>query len=86
MVQNLNIVFGKGPGCQPALSEDGRALMWKKSIFWHLSYWTVLDVRHSIDVMHLTKNLCTNILGFLSAYEKDKDAVESREDLKAMNQ
>jgi hypothetical protein len=37
-------------------------------------------------VMHLTKNLCANILDFLGIYGKDKDTVESWEHLKAMNQ
>ena len=37
--------------------------MWKKkSIFWDLPYWKELEVRSSIDVMHVTKNLCMNLL------------------------
>ncbi|KAK1679436.1 hypothetical protein QYE76_040284 [Lolium multiflorum] len=55
--------------------------MWKKkSIFWELEYWKVLEVRSAIDVMHLTKNLCVNILGFLGVYGKTKDTTEARED------
>ncbi|GJV74721.1 uncharacterized protein Tco_1506305 [Tanacetum coccineum] len=51
-VSNLNIVFGKGKGRQ---IEQGT---WKKkSIFWELEYWKDLEVRHSIDVMHIEKNL-----------------------------
>nr|DAA02100.1 TPA_exp: transposase [Oryza sativa] len=66
MVKDLKVVFGKGPGSQPIECEDGHAAMWKKnSIFWELPYWEFLDVRHAIDVMHLTKNLCVNLLGFL---------------------
>nr|AAX95198.1 transposon protein, putative, CACTA, En/Spm sub-class [Oryza sativa Japonica Group]ABA92288.1 transposon protein, putative, CACTA, En/Spm sub-class [Oryza sativa Japonica Group] len=66
MVKDLKVVFGKGPGSQHIESEDGHAAMWKKnSIFWELPYWEFLDVRHAIDVMHLTKNLCVNLLGFL---------------------
>src|SRR6185503_9635770 len=62
-----------------ALSDDGRAPMWKKqSIFWELPYWKVLEVRHAIDVMHLTKNLCVNLLGFLGVYGKPKDTLEAR--------
>jgi hypothetical protein len=85
MAHNLNIVFGKGSSWEHASSEDGKAPMWKKLIFWHLPYWTVLDVHNSIDVMHLTKNLCINIIGFLGIYGKDKYTLESQEDLKAMN-
>ena len=58
MVKDLEVVFGKGPGSQPVPSDNGLAPMWKKkSIFWELPYWEVLDVRHAIDMMHLTKNL-----------------------------
>jgi hypothetical protein len=33
--------------------------MWnKKSILWELEYWLMLDVRRSIDNMHVNKNVC----------------------------
>ena len=52
--------------------------MWKKkSIFWELPYWKVLEVRSAIDVMHVTKNLCMNLLGFLGMYGKTKDTPEA---------
>nr|AAT38101.1 putative TNP2 transposon protein [Oryza sativa Japonica Group]AAV31397.1 putative polyprotein [Oryza sativa Japonica Group] len=87
MVKDLKVVFGKGPGSQPIESEDGQAAIWKKnSIFWKLPYWEFLDVRHAIDVMHLTKNLCINLLGFLGVYGKSKDTLEARNDLKHMEQ
>jgi hypothetical protein len=57
--------------------------MWKKkSIFWELPYWEILEVRNAIDVMHLTKNLCLNVLGFLGRYKNSKDTLEARRDLK----
>jgi hypothetical protein len=31
-----------------------------------------------IDVMHLTKNLCLNLLGFMGVYGKPKDSLEER--------
>nr|CAD40424.3 OSJNBa0065J03.20 [Oryza sativa Japonica Group] len=87
MVKDLKVVFGKGPGSQPIESEDGHAAMWKKnSIFWELPYYEFLDVRHAIDVMHLTKNLCVNLLGFLGVYGKSKDTLEARNNLKHMEQ
>ena len=49
--------------------------------FWELPYWEVLDVRHAIDVMHLTKTLCVNLIGFLGVYEKNKDTLEARQEL-----
>jgi hypothetical protein len=63
MVKDIEVVFGKGPGSQPVLSKNGMAPMWKKkSIFWELPYWKVLDVRNSIDVMHVTQNLRVNLI------------------------
>jgi hypothetical protein len=56
--------------------------MWKKkSIFWELPYWIILEVRSAIDVMHLIKNLCVNLLGFMGVYGKPKDTLEARQDL-----
>ncbi|XP_039776218.1 uncharacterized protein LOC120643811, partial [Panicum virgatum] len=44
MVKDLEVVFGKGSGSQPVPNENGMAPMWKKkSIFWELPYWEVLD-------------------------------------------
>ena len=82
MVKDLKVIFRKGPGSQPVPNgADKRAPMWKKkSIFWDLEYWKVLEVRSAIDMMHLTKNLCVNILGFLGVYGKTKDTLEARED------
>ena len=88
MVKDLKVIFGKGPGGQPVPNDaDGRAPMWKKkSIFWELEYWKVLDVRSAIDVMHVTKNLCVTLLGFLGVYGKTKDTPEAREDLQRLHE
>jgi hypothetical protein len=81
MVKDLRVVFGKGAGSEPVA--NGRAPMWKKkSIFWELTYWEILEVRNAIDVMHLTKNLCLNVLGFLGCYNNSKDTLEARRELK----
>src|SRR3954471_3873694 len=59
--------------------------MWKKkSIFWELPYWKFLEVHSAIDVMHVTKNLCVNLLGFLGVYGKTKDTPEARKDHQRM--
>ena len=58
----------------------------KKSILWELPYWEVLEVRNAIDVMHLTKNLCVNLLGFLGTYGQSKDTLEAIRDLKGTKQ
>ena len=79
MVKDIKVVFGKGPGSRSVQSDDGCAPMWKKkNIFWELPYWKILEVRYAIDVMHLTKNLCVNLLGFLGVYGKTKDILEAR--------
>ena len=88
MVKDLEVVFGKGPGSQPVPSDNGLVPMWKKKsiFFWELPYCEVLDVRHAIDVMHLTKNLClcVNLIEFLGVYGKNKDTLEARQELQRM--
>jgi hypothetical protein len=43
-------------------------------------------VRHALDGMHLTKNMCESILGILMAHKgKGKDSLEARQDLQEMN-
>ena len=88
MIKDVRVVFGKGRGSQQVPNdESGRAPMWKKkSILRKLPYWEVLEVRNVIDVMHLTKNLCVNLLGFLGTYGQTKDTLEARRDLKEMKQ
>ena len=83
MVKDLEVIFGKGPGGQSVPNDHitGHAPPWKKkSIFWELEYWKVLEVRSSIDVMHVTKNLCVNLLSFLGVYGKTKNTLEARKD------
>ena len=54
----------------------------KKSIFFELSYWSKLKLRHNLDVMHIEKNVCDNIVGTLLGIEgKSKDTDEARMDL-----
>ena len=61
--------------------------MWKKqSIFWELPYWEVLDVRHAIDVIHLMKNLCVDLIAFLGVYGKTKDTLKARQELQRMEE
>jgi hypothetical protein len=87
MVNDIEVVFGKGPGSQPIPSENGMAPMWKKkSISWELPYWEVLDVRNAIDVTHVMKNLCLNLIGFLGVYRKTKDTLEARQELQRMEE
>ena len=45
-----------------------------------------LEVRNTIDVRHLTKNLCVNLLGFMGVYGKPKDSLEARQDLQRVEE
>ncbi|XP_042467446.1 uncharacterized protein LOC122050620 [Zingiber officinale] len=58
--------------------------MWKKkSIFFNLPYWSGLLLRHNLDVMHVEKNVCENIIGtMLNLKKKSKDGVNARKDLR----
>ena len=72
MVKNLKVVFWKGPsGLSVPKCTNNHVPMWKKkSIFWELPYWIMLEIHSAIDVMHVTKNLCLNLLNFLGVYGK----------------
>ncbi|XP_073137536.1 uncharacterized protein [Henckelia pumila] len=61
--------------------------MWKKkSIFFNFSYWSGLVLRHNLDVMHVVKNVCENIIGtLLNVKSKTKDGVNARKDLMHLN-
>ena len=41
---------------------------------------------NAIDVMHLTKNFCVNLIAFLGVYGKTKDTVEARQELQRMEE
>ena len=54
----------------------------RRSTFWDLEYWKYLDLWHNLDVMHIEKNICDNIIGTLLNIEgKMKDTLKSRIDL-----
>jgi hypothetical protein len=55
-------------------------LVWKRiSILWDLPYWQYLSVQHSIDVMHVQKNVCESIIGtLLNMKDKTKDSLKAR--------
>ncbi|XP_025640648.1 uncharacterized protein [Arachis hypogaea] len=59
---------------------------WKKrSIFFELPYWKQNTLRHCLDVMHIEKNVCDNIIGtLLDIPGKSKDHANARYDLKDM--
>ena len=82
MVKDLKVIFGKGAGALSVPNDaQNHVPMWKKkSIFWELPYWILLEVHSAIDVMHVTKNLCLNLLNLLGVYgKKSKDTPEARQ-------
>jgi hypothetical protein len=83
MVKNVQIILGKQKMNGENTEED---YMWKKqSIFWKLPYWKDLDVRHSIDVMHIEKNVCERLLEtLLNTDGKTMNHGHARVDLKKM--
>ncbi|KAL4575590.1 hypothetical protein LXL04_022438 [Taraxacum kok-saghyz] len=57
----------------------------KKSIFFMLPYWEHLLLRHNLDVMHIEKNVCDNIVKtLLGQGKKNKDNYQTSLDLKKM--
>jgi hypothetical protein len=53
--------------------------------FWELPYWKDLDIRHSIDVMHVEKNVCESLLRtLLNTDGKTRDYGHAQADLKKM--
>ena len=88
MVKDINIIHGKGRGSTSVpRSQDKSTQLWKKrSVLWDLPYWKDLDIRHSIDVMHIEKNVCESLLGvLLNIPGKTKDTLGSRRDLVELN-
>ncbi|XP_055800323.1 uncharacterized protein LOC129869708 [Solanum dulcamara] len=57
----------------------------KKSIFWYLPYWKNHLIRHCLDMMHIEKNVCDNVLfTILGDKKKSKDNLQARKDLQVM--
>jgi hypothetical protein len=82
-VEDVHVVLGKWKRTGKNTGKDD---MWKKqSIFWELPYSKDLDVHHSIDVMHIEKNVCECLLGtLLNTDGKTRDHGHARADLKKM--
>lgn len=66
-------------------NEDSGHNWKKKSIFFELSYWEHNLIRHNLDVMHIEKNVCDNVLWtILNVDGKGKDNLNTRRDLQDM--
>ena len=60
--------------------------VWKaKPVFFDLPYWKVLRTPHSLDGMHVMKNVTESLLGtLLNMPERTKDGPKARKDLKLL--
>jgi hypothetical protein len=86
MVKNIQVVFAKGTvkGQKRKKTPTLTDMPFKKqSIFFkYLPYWKDLKTCHSIDLMHITKNVIDNIIGtLLNMPRKTKDGLKSHNDL-----
>jgi len=77
-IEHLNTVFGK-----TQKKDKSNTCIWKKrSIFFDLPYWSDVDVRHCINVKHVEKNVCDNVIGMLHNIQgKTKDGLNTHQDL-----
>ena len=84
IVNDLEVVPGK---IAAKKRKEPEGVVWKRrSVFWDLEYWPLLECRHSIDVMHVEKNVCDSVLGLLmNIAEKTKDGPKARKDLELMS-
>ncbi|XP_042957921.1 uncharacterized protein LOC122293417 [Carya illinoinensis] len=75
--------FGKSRRKRKRTAEE---LNWTKcSIFFQLPYWSTLQLRHNLDVMHIEKNINENILfTLMNTPGKTKDNINSRRDLEIL--
>jgi hypothetical protein len=85
MVKKIKVVFGKGTvkGLKRKKTPTLTDISFKKqSIFFkYLSYWNDLQTCHSIDLMHVTKNVFDRIIGtLLDMPRKTKDGLKSHTD------
>ncbi|CAL5406572.1 unnamed protein product [Camellia sinensis] len=79
--------YGKHPQNRKRQRNEHQNLNWnKRSIMFDLPYWKTLKLRHNLDVMHIEKNICDNVVGtLLSVDGKNKDTDKARlvlEDMK----
>ncbi|GJS88485.1 hypothetical protein Tco_0771121 [Tanacetum coccineum] len=80
-VKDIKTVFGK----KDKAPKNNKNIWKKKSIFWKLPYWERLQVRHSLDVMHIEKNVSESLIGLLLNIKgKIKYGINARKDMVEM--
>jgi hypothetical protein len=87
MVKNIKVSYGKKKKDGKINKRDTPPIdgmpFKKMSIFFkYLPYWLDLALRHSIDGMHIKKNVFESVIGILMDIKvKTKDGLKSQEDL-----
>ncbi|KAJ0682431.1 hypothetical protein HanPI659440_Chr16g0647251 [Helianthus annuus] len=87
----LGRLINRLPGKHPdfggrRITRSDFELNWsKRSIFFDLEYWSSLQLKHNLDVMHIEKNVCDSLLGTLLMNDKSKDTPNARSDLEKLN-
>ena len=93
ILKKLNSIWKGQPGKNEKIQEIDKNMMCKegytnysnwrrKSILWELEYWPKLKLRHTLDVMHIEKNICDALVGTILNIEgKSKDNEKARLDL-----
>ena len=68
-------------------SKKDHVPIWGRRVcLWDLKYWAKLKLRHNLDVMHIEKNICENLIWTILNLEgKTKDTLNARIDLKDLN-
>jgi hypothetical protein len=86
MVKNIEVVFRKGTvkGQKREKNSNSDRHTFQEAIifFKYLPYWKDLQTCHSIDLIHVTKNVFDNVIGtLLDMSRKSKDGLKSHTDL-----
>ncbi|XP_062104736.1 uncharacterized protein LOC133816064 [Humulus lupulus] len=79
---------GKAPSNSSRKRKRGeKELNWcTRIVLFELPYWSKLLLHHNLDVMHIEKNVCDNIIGALLDIEgKSKDTLKGCKDLQNLN-
>ena len=68
---------GNGSGKRKCGTVEERLLFTRRPTLWDLEYWKDFDLRHNLDLMHIEKNICDNIVDALLDIEgKTKDTLK----------
>ncbi|KAL0546093.1 hypothetical protein IC582_015998 [Cucumis melo] len=81
-IKDLEFPRGKKKTKKQSIKGGARSCWNRVSSFFEQPYWKDLHVRHCLDVMHIEKNICMNILStLLDIPGKSKDGSNARRDL-----